>query len=207
MIWPLVAAVTAVAVSSCGGSAGNSNAASQNPAVSASGSGPAGSGSGPAAPGSGSAGSGSGPAAPGSGAAPPGSGSPPTQASSQLLDGLTPVAGGMDSGNVEVNGKFYADSIYLYPSPPGSVSYNLGRQWRRFQATVGLSDNSLENVKVRFQIFADGRSIYDHIFTLGQSQQINLDVSNVLRLDLTATLESADAGPTEAVWGNAMLTS
>jgi hypothetical protein len=45
-----------------------------------------------------------------------------------------------------------------------------------------LSDDSPENEKVQFQIFADQRSIYNHVFELGQSQQINLNVSGVLRL-------------------------
>ena len=87
------------------------------------------------------------------------------------------------------------------------MSYNLGRQWRHLEATVGLSDDSPENEKVQFQIFADQRSIYNHVFELGQSQQINLKVSGVLRLELVATLASAYVGETEAVWGNANLTS
>ena len=86
------------------------------------------------------------------------------------------------------------------------MSYNLGRQWRHLEATVGLSDDSPENEKVQFQIFADQRSIYNHVFELGQSQQINLNVSGVLRLELVATLTSAYVADTEAVWGDANLT-
>ncbi len=203
VIRPLAAAAV-LAVSACGGNAGNSGAsthtqAPQAPVTSSAPSAPADSGSG-----SPPADSGSAPAGSGSGSAPAGSGSAPSQSGSQYLDGLTSVAGGANTGSVEVNGQYYADSVYLYPSP-GSVSYNLGRQWRKLQATVGLSDDSPENEKVRFQIFADQKPIYDHVFVLGQSQQINLNVSGVLRLVLVATLESADAGSTEAVWGNAIL--
>lgn len=106
-----------------------------------------------------------------------------------------------------MNAHYCANSVILYLNPgPDSVSYNLERQWRHLAATVGLSDDSPENEKVQFQAFADGRLIYDHVFQLGQSQQVTLDVAGVLRLDLVATLASALVAQTEAVWGNANLT-
>ena len=74
-------------------------------------------------------------------------------------------------------------------------------------ATVGVSDDSPQNQKVQFQVFADQRLIYNHVFELGQSQRITLNVTNVLRLELVATLASAYVGGTNAVWGNANLTS
>lgn len=199
MIRPLAAAVTtALAVSACGGSTSSSAQATSSPTAST--------------PLTSSAGPGSSPA---SASAPPASASPspsapsPSQAvSSQYLDALNPVSGSGDlfTGSAEVNGQQCANSVYLDLNPgPGNVSYNLGRQWRDLAATVGLSDDSPENEKVQFQIFADGRSIYNHVFVLGQSQQINLNVSGVLRLELVGTLASAYVGQTEAVWGNANL--
>src|ERR1035437_9213304 len=141
--------------------------------------------------------------------APPSVPSPSQSIASEYLDALNPVSGSgnLFTGSVEVNGQYYANSVYLDLNPgPGNVSYNLGRQWRHLEATVGLSDDSPENEKVQFQIFADQRSIYNHVFELGQSQQINLNVSGVLRLELVATLTSAYVADTEAVWGDANLT-
>ena len=211
MFFAMAAACTAVfIISACGaGNASSSAASAGSPAA------PAGvSGSLP----SGGAGSGA-PVAPGSGSAPaPGSGSPlgpgagpgsPSAPASQYLEALNPVSnsGDLNTGNVEVNGQNYASSVYLYLNPgPASVSFNLGRQWRALDATVGVSDDSPENQKVQFQIFADQRLIYNHIFELGQSQHITLNVTNVLRLELVATLASTYAGGTNAVWGNANLT-
>src|ERR1017187_8793515 len=153
---------------------------------------------------------GSAPAPPSVSAPPPPSVPSPSQSiASEYLDALNPVAGSgnLFTGSVEVNGQYYANSVYLDLNPgPGNVSYNLGRQWRHLEATVGLSDDSPENEKVQFQIFADQRSIYNHVFELGQSQQINLNVSGVLRLELVATLTSAYVADTEAVWGDANLT-
>src|ERR1039457_5093466 len=141
--------------------------------------------------------------------APPSVPSPSQSIASEYLDALNPVSGSgnLFTGSVEVNGLYYANSVYLDLNPgPGNVSYNLGRQWRHLEATVGLSDDSPENEKVQFQIFADQRSIYNHVFELGQSQQINLNVSGVLRLELVATLTSAYVADTEAVWGDVNLT-
>jgi NPCBM/NEW2 domain len=207
----LAAVVTAaLAVSACGADTGSSGQAARAPVVSAptTSSAPPASSSASVPPvsGSGSADSGSGPPISGSGAP---SGSALSQAGgSQLLDAMTPVSdsGATNTGSAQVNGQYFADSVYLSMNPgPGNVSYNLERQWHRLQATVGLSDDSPENEKVRFQVIADQRVVYDHVFVLGQSQQISLDMSGVLRLELVATLASTWVGDTSAVWGNANL--
>jgi hypothetical protein len=213
-IWPLAAVLSAVlAVSACGGTSGNS--AQRNPAPSATtNSGlpgavvPAQSG----APGSPSAPDSGSPSAPDSGSpsAPPSGTAPSPVPASQYLDAMTPVSGSgaTSTGSAQVNGQYFADSVALDLNPgPENVSFNLEREWRSLQATVGLSDDSPEAEKVRFQVIADQRIIYDHTFVLGQSQQINLNVSHVLRLELVATLASDYVGQTAAVWGNANLLS
>jgi hypothetical protein len=129
---------------------------------------------------------------------------------SQYLGGLDPVAGSgaLFNGAVNVNGNYYANSIFLALNPgPQNVSYNLERQWHWLDATVGLTDDSSQNEKVQFQAIADGRTIYSHVFMLGQSQQVSLDVAGVLRLELVATLASNYVGPVNAAWGNASLTN
>ena len=123
---------------------------------------------------------------------------------------MNPVAdsGNTSTGSTEVNGKYYANSVTLSVDPgPANVSYNLGRQWRQLDTTVGLSDDSPENEKVQFQIIADDRIIYNGVFELGQSKKLSLNVTNVLRLELVATLASPQAGETSAVWGNAQITN
>ncbi len=137
--------------------------------------------------------------------------SAPTQSSapaSQHLGDLTPVAGSgsLFNGAPEVNGQVYPNSIYLALNPgPASVEYNLGRQWRKLDVTVGLSDDSTANQNVQFQLRADGRVIYTRTFALGQSQHVKIDVSGVLRFELDATLVSNYAGEVNAVWGSAEL--
>ena len=193
MIWSIAAVTAVFAVSACGGGTGSSARTTRSPAASA----PRTSSAQPSS-------------SPASASASPSASSPSPGTGSQYVNALNPVAGSGDlfTGAVEVNGQYYANSVYLDLNPgPADVSYNLGRQWRHLEATLGLSDDSPENEKVQFQIFADGRSIYSHVFALGQSQQITLDVTRVLRLELVATLSSAYVGQAEAVWGNADLTS
>ena len=132
------------------------------------------------------------------------------EATSQYLGNLDPVSnsGSLLNGTAQVNGTYYPNSIVLYLNPgPASVEYNLGRQWKKLDMTVGLKDDSTENQNVQFQLRADGRVTYTQTFTLGQSRHVTLNVSRVLRLELDATLVSNYAGPVYAVWGSANLLS
>jgi hypothetical protein len=131
---------------------------------------------------------------------------------SQYLANVNTVtnSGQMTTGSVEVNGVVYANSVILDPNPgyPASISYNLGRQWGKLDMTVGLSDDSAEHQSVQFQLVGDGNTIYTHTFVLGQSQNVALNVTGVLRLDITATvLSTSYVGPISAVLGNADLLS
>jgi hypothetical protein len=138
-------------------------------------------------------------------AAPAGNSAP----TSQYLSNLDSIAnsGWLLTGTPEVNGRYYPNSVVQYLDPgPDTVSYNLGRQWRALDMTLGLSDKSTENQTVQFQLVADGRTIYTANFTLGQSRHVTLNVTGALRLDLTATL-LGDAGGEYADWCGAELLS
>jgi NPCBM/NEW2 domain len=129
--------------------------------------------------------------------------------SAQFLADLTPVSnyGTFDTGDAAVNGRDYLNSVILDMNfGKTSAAYNLERQWRTLQATVGLRDDSTQKDEYEFQVFADGRPIYSHLFALGQSQHIRLNVAGVLRLELRATLVRDFYGDAYGVWGNADLT-
>lgn len=82
--------------------------------------------------------------------------------------------------------------------------YNLGKQYDRFRAIVGLDDKSASEATVRFEIFADGRSVFLEDATLGQSYVVDESVSDVLRLRLVTTLLSKEGrcGAATAQWAN-----
>ena len=65
----------------------------------------------------------------------------------------------------------------------------------------------IRNLVDRMEVFGDRRPLYSGEFTLGQSEQVDLDVTGVLRLRLTATLTSTSNGRVQAVWGDARLTT
>jgi hypothetical protein len=134
----------------------------------------------------------------------------PGSSNTQYLAGLIPVSnsGSFETGSAEVNGTNYLNSVILDIALGGSysVAYNAGRQWRILKATVGLRDDSPENETYEFQVFADGHPIYSHLFTLGQSQHVRLNITGALRLELRATLSSSSFyGEAYGVWGNAYL--
>jgi len=139
----------------------------------------------------------------------PTSPSAPASASGQFLADLSPVSnyGAFDTGDAAINGRNYLNSVILDMNfGKTSAAYNLERQWRTLQATVGLRDDSTQKDEYEFQVFADGRPIYSHLFVLGQSQRIRLNIAGVLRLELRATLVGDFYGNAYGVWGNADLT-
>lgn len=121
----------------------------------------------------------------------------------KYLDEMPNVAGSYYAESAEVNGRLYTRSVMLWPD--GSAQFNLGRDWRRVEATLGLRDDSSEDAKVRFEIFGDGRLLYRHEFGLGQSEGVSIDVTDVLRLKLVAT--TVAEGDSRAVWGSARVVS
>jgi NPCBM/NEW2 domain-containing protein len=134
----------------------------------------------------------------------------PGASASKYLADLTPVStygGGYETGSAELNGANYLNSVTLDMNFGSiSVAYNLERQWHLLNATVGLRDDSTQKDEYEFQVYADGRPIYSHLFTLGQSRHITLNIAGVLRLELKSTLVGDYYGDAFGVWGNADLT-
>jgi len=105
-----------------------------------------------------------------------------------------------------VNGEYFPRSVLLRLNPgPQEVEYDLSRDSRRLQATVGVGDDSASDTQVRIEVFGDNNPLYTQVFGLGQSESVDVDVSNVLRLRLVATLAAEGGFPAAAVWGDARL--
>jgi hypothetical protein len=117
----------------------------------------------------------------------------------------------VDTSTVEINGEGFAQSVTLIVNaagPVNSAEYNLGRHWDRFSATGGLRDDSPTGGKLTFEVSVDGKQQYRQTIPLGGSQNVDLDVSNALRLKLTVTYSGQDAGSSYyGSWGNARLQS
>ncbi|SFW89587.1 TIR domain-containing protein [Amycolatopsis australiensis] len=93
-------------------------------------------------------------------------------------------------GPVRIDNRLFSDSIIhrsdlFAQSPRGSVSFNLGRSYRRFESTVGVLDNAVDAGQVGvFQVFLDGQPGPEVTATLGRSRVLRADVTDVLRLEL-----------------------
>jgi hypothetical protein len=121
------------------------------------------------------------------------------------LSDLSSLTGAPYNGEADVNGEYFPRSVQVYLNPgPQEVEYDLGRDWQRLQATVGMRDDSASDAQVRIEMFGDNNLLYSHVFGLGQSEPVDVDVSNVLRLRLVATLAEGGSGATAAL-GDARL--
>jgi hypothetical protein len=94
-----------------------------------------------------------------------------------------------DANGISINGKTFADSFLascgIACSDPETVSLplNLDRRYRILKARFGISDNSPSSTRASsIEVIADGVVIYNRSFSLGQSQNVRLNVAGVLRL-------------------------
>uniref|UniRef100_A0AAU2ACG9 NPCBM/NEW2 domain-containing protein n=1 Tax=Streptomyces sp. NBC_00093 TaxID=2975649 RepID=A0AAU2ACG9_9ACTN len=116
---------------------------------------------------------------------------------------------GVDTSAAEINGRGFARSVTLTANaagPVNSAEYNLGRHWRTFTATIGLRDDSPTGGVLTFEVTVDGTRKYRGKIPLGESRDIELDVNDALRLELTVTYSGQDAGNYYyGSWGDAQL--
>jgi eukaryotic-like serine/threonine-protein kinase len=123
------------------------------------------------------------------------------------LAALIPISDGLESGPQRIANTEYPNSIFddycdFYNEP--ETEFHLGKQYRRFQATVGVSDDSLSDVNGIFQVLADGRLLAAEATAVGKVKTIDVDVSGRQRLVLRTGC-SRDAGSIVLVWGDARL--
>ena len=126
----------------------------------------------------------------------------------QLSDLQTADApcGSINKGEAEINGESFQDSLIVYAGSQSCyLEYNFGRDWNRFKASVGVTDDSPSDLQVRFEVFGDGKELFNQVLSFGQSAPVDVDVVGVLRLRLqTTTVTTPKSSASRyAVWGNA----
>lgn len=118
----------------------------------------------------------------------------PRPADSIALTSLRPTQRSSDVafGPSEINGISYRDSIIYRStvfanSPRGSISFNLGRRYRRMEVTVGVLDDAVEaHQEGVFQVLADEEVRAEVVARHGGPRRIEVDVTDVLNLKLVA---------------------
>jgi len=108
-----------------------------------------------------------------------------------FLDELTQVSQSRTSfGTYDSNGTTYDRSLLMGTSSrsESSVEYNLSRDYRQFVTSVGLSDTAELEMVARFNVLGDGRLLQTADVAFGSTLELDIDVTDVLRLQIEYTV-------------------
>jgi hypothetical protein len=146
-------------------------------------------------------------ATPPGGASSAGSTSPPLDAkpvnASVFLNEQKALVGALKGGSYTVNTQRYDHSLAAINCWEQKNEYLLNRRFHRLQAVVGLSDETDFDTKVTFTVVGDGRELFAQELTFGKSVPVDVNVTDVLRLQIGVSTDSCVDGA--AVWGDPRL--
>lgn len=118
---------------------------------------------------------------------------------------------GTDPGSVELRGETFPQSIALRVDknsiPANEVEYNLGGQWKAFDATIGVTDPSPTGGRLTFEIFGDGRSLRSTELGKGTPVKIHIGVTGIQTLKLKVKFTAGEYynDYSYGAWGDARL--
>lgn len=123
------------------------------------------------------------------------------------LSSLEPVDEDVrDSGTgvVDVNGTSYIDTVYWSgsASEPSWVEYDLGRKFQRMTGVVGFNQDADAAISGTVQVLGDGVELFSAPIRLSQIAQLDIPVTNVLRLRLQLTYTPAERYDSNAADGS-----
>ncbi len=123
------------------------------------------------------------------------------------LADIGPVNGDVGSDTVSVNGVRYTHAISWYASCNNTqiVEYDLGKDFRRLQTTIGVTDDSDSSGAVATEIYLDDRRLAAKTTSLGKTATVSLDVTQGLRLRIQSRRTSCTDHGINVVFGDAQL--
>ena len=126
---------------------------------------------------------------------------------SHRLTSLEPLNSGtsFSIGNATVNTQQYTQSILFGGCWSCGAEYNIERTWETFEATIGIDDNAEFDADVTFQVRTDGDLIASETLSLGESQEISVDIKNALRLRIDVETTGEFGRSWTAVWADPTL--
>jgi alpha-galactosidase len=112
-----------------------------------------------------------------------------------------------DGNTITLNGTTYAKGLGVHAN--SEIRYNLGGNYTRFTAAIGVDDEVGSNGTVVFQVWADGVKLYDSGVMNGSTATKNVDVDITGKSELTLIV--TDGGDNinydHADWANAKVTA
>lgn len=128
-------------------------------------------------------------------------------------NGLGPVEvnvsnGGQDQGDgtpMSLNGNKYEKGLGV--AGDSAVTYNLYKQFAKFACDVAVDDESGSNGSLRFQVFADGKLIFDSGTLTGKNsaKHVEVDTKGVSELKLVTIDGGNGAANDHGDWAGARL--
>lgn len=98
------------------------------------------------------------------------------------------------SRTAELGGEFYPRSMAVADYSQSSTSWNLSRGFRTLRMTLGRSDDASDaETQVQVEFFLDQRSVQTEIVSFGEPVELELDVTDALRLEIVATALNGDS--------------
>jgi hypothetical protein len=106
-----------------------------------------------------------------------------------------------------ISGNVYENSLscIIWDGRSGWAEFDLGRDYDRFRTTVGLADRSpVTDRTVRFSVIGDGATLYTTTVDFGEAVDIDVNVTDVLRLrlDVGVIRNAGSSTGTYVVWGD-----
>jgi hypothetical protein len=123
---------------------------------------------------------------------------------------MTPITGEFDTGSVDVSGTQHSDVVRLDACGESSVQFNLGGNYSRFTAQIGLSDtiaNPGQEWRFTVQtINGDGNqeTRYNGLISYGEADDVDVPLEGILRMTISVGVPPDDYNACEydspAVW-------
>ncbi|GGO19130.1 NPCBM/NEW2 domain-containing protein [Deinococcus humi] len=121
------------------------------------------------------------------------------------LDRSNGQQGLRDGGTLSLRGQTFDRGLGVHA--PSTLEYDLGRACTAFSAHLGLDDEAGGRGSVEFQVFGDGKKLYDSGVVRGDApvQLAGVDVTGVQALKLVVTNGGDDINDDHADWAGARL--
>jgi hypothetical protein len=113
--------------------------------------------------------------------------------------------GANDGRTISIRGKTYAQGFGVHA--PSSLVFKLNGKYKTFNSDIGLDDETAGDGSVIFQVFGDGKKLYDSGTLLGTSvvKTVNVDVTGVQELKLVVISPTSSVASDHADWANPVL--
>ncbi|MEU4366345.1 NPCBM/NEW2 domain-containing protein [Micromonospora chersina] len=134
---------------------------------------------------------------------------PPDGATTWLFD-LPPVEGGQGwrQRAATVSGTRHEQSVVAstcFATNDETESFNLGKRYTRFQATVGVADTAPNDYRTRFTVLVDGEAAFQRELALGNTAAVDVPLTGALRLMLKVESVGLTSCDDAAVWAEPAL--